>query len=76
MLEKDCAGMRKEKEKMQNDMLHLELNLESARDQLIEANAMCETLEEARVKIERDFKRFNLITLLILNYQLYIMHNL
>ncbi|EJW72754.1 hypothetical protein WUBG_16340 [Wuchereria bancrofti] len=56
MLEKDCAGLRKEKDKMQNDMLHLQLNLESAQDQLIEANAMCETLEEARIKIERDFK--------------------
>ncbi|VDN95045.1 unnamed protein product [Brugia pahangi] len=58
MLEKDCAGLRKEKDKMQNDMLHLQLNLESAQDQLIEANAMCETLEETRIKIERDFKRF------------------
>ncbi|VDO83379.1 unnamed protein product [Onchocerca flexuosa] len=57
VLEKDCAGMRKEKDKMSNDILHLQLNLENVKDQLIEANAMCETLEEARVKIERDFRR-------------------
>uniref|UniRef100_A0A8R1XT68 Rab11-FIP3/4 domain-containing protein n=2 Tax=Onchocerca TaxID=6281 RepID=A0A8R1XT68_ONCVO len=58
VLEKDCVGMRKEKDKMCNDMLHLQLSLENVKDQLIEANAMCETLEEARIKIERDFKRY------------------
>lgn len=56
--------MRKEKDKMQSDMLNLQLSLESARDQLIEANAMCETLEEARVKIERDFKRLTFSNLI------------
>lgn len=57
MLEKDCAGLRKEKEKLHSDMVHLQINLDNTRDQLIEANSMCETLEEARQKVEREFKR-------------------
>uniref|UniRef100_A0A915PKN5 Rab11-FIP3/4 domain-containing protein n=1 Tax=Setaria digitata TaxID=48799 RepID=A0A915PKN5_9BILA len=58
VLEKDCGGLRKEKDRMQNDMLNLQISLDSTKDQLIEANAMCEALEEARLKVERDFKRF------------------
>lgn len=57
VLEKDCAGMRKEKDRMQNEILHLQLDFENAKDQLIEANAICETLGEERLKIEREFKR-------------------
>ncbi|OZC07521.1 FIP domain protein [Onchocerca flexuosa] len=50
VLEKDCAGMRKEKDKMSNDILHLQLNLENVKDQLIEANAMYR--EEAQHDID------------------------
>lgn len=58
VLERDCAGLRKEKEKIQNDMINLQISLESTREQLSEANFMCETLEEARMRIEKEYKRF------------------
>ncbi|VDK27536.1 unnamed protein product [Gongylonema pulchrum] len=58
VLEKDCAGMRKERDKLHSDMLNLQISLDSTREQLIEANSICEALEEARLKVEREFKRF------------------
>lgn len=57
VLEKDCNGLRKEKEKLQSDMVSLQITLGSTRDQLTEANLLCESLEEARVKMEKEFKR-------------------
>ncbi|VDN06911.1 unnamed protein product [Thelazia callipaeda] len=58
VLEKDYLGLRKENDKLHNDLLSLQVHFDNVKDQLTEANAICETLEEARLKTEKEFKRF------------------
>ncbi|VDM47023.1 unnamed protein product [Toxocara canis] len=58
VLEKDCAGLCKEKEKQREEILSLQQAVRDAREQLNDANALCENLEEERIKLEREYKRF------------------
>lgn len=58
VLEKDCMGLRKEREKHQEEIANLQQSVDDARGQLNEANALCEHLEEERIKLEREYKRY------------------
>lgn len=58
VLEKDCENFRKEREKHREEILNLQAALNSTREQLNDANALCESIEDERIKLEREYKRF------------------
>ncbi|VDN58522.1 unnamed protein product [Dracunculus medinensis] len=58
VLEKDCAVLRKDKDKQHEELINLQLSLENTREELNESHALCESLEEERIKLEREYKRF------------------
>uniref|UniRef100_A0A915CBR4 Copine C-terminal domain-containing protein n=1 Tax=Parascaris univalens TaxID=6257 RepID=A0A915CBR4_PARUN len=58
VLEKDCADLRREKEKQREEITELRKSLHELRDQFNDSNALCAELEEERIKLEREYKRF------------------
>lgn len=58
VLERDCAGLRKEKEKHREEIQSLQKTLSDVQEQLTDANLLCESLEEDRIKLEREYRKF------------------
>lgn len=58
VLERDCAGLRKEKEKQREELSSVQKALSEAQEHLSDANLLCESLEEERIKLEREYKKF------------------
>ncbi|VDD85196.1 unnamed protein product [Enterobius vermicularis] len=58
VLEKDFVGLRREKEKLRDEVSDLQRDLSETKDKLTDANLLCENLEEDRMKLEREYKKF------------------
>lgn len=50
-------GLRREKEKLRDEVSDLQRDLSETKDKLTDANLLCENLEEDRMKLEREYKK-------------------
>ncbi|KIH51062.1 hypothetical protein ANCDUO_18855 [Ancylostoma duodenale] len=60
MLEKDLQSAKKEADKAREETQRMQETVEELRGQLTESKLLVEDLEEERIKLERQFKRYGL----------------
>ncbi|MFH4975924.1 hypothetical protein AB6A40_002633 [Gnathostoma spinigerum] len=58
VLDKDYGNQKKERDKLNEEIVRLQAELKKEKENVNEANMLCESLEEERIKLEKEFKKF------------------
>lgn len=65
MLEKDLQSAKKDADKAREETQRMQETVEELRGQLTESKLLVEDLEEERIKLERQFKRYTLTWVIV-----------